>query len=161
MDTPFLVEWLGRTKVAHEQVATARNVCLTKGLGTLTKGLETLGQRHVHHLTSGVGWPRITAGLGTLTKGLETLGQRHVHHLTSGVGWPRITAGLGTLTKGLETLGQRHVHHLTSGVGWHRITAARVGPDRISIWSLRRKPDGISRNRPLLEQANATSVVAT
>ena len=130
MDTPFLVEWLGRTKVAHEQVATARNVCLTKGLGTLTKGLETLGQRHVHHLTSGVGWPRITAGLGTLTKGLETLGQRHVHHLTS-------------------------------GVGWHRITAARVGPDRISIWSLRRKPDGISRNRPLLEQANATSVVAT
>ena len=123
MDTPFLVEWLGRTKVAHEQVATARNVCLTKGL--------------------------------------ETLGQRHVHHLTSGVGWPRITAGLGTFTKGLETLGQRHVHHLTSGVGWHRITAARVGPDRISIWSLRRKPDGISRNRPLLEQANATSVVAT
>ena len=94
MDTPFFVKW--SHEVAHEQVATARNTCLTKGLGTLTKGLETLGQRHVHHLTSGVRWPRNTH--------------------------------------------------------------ARVGPDRISIWSPRRKPDGISRNRPLLEQANATSV---
>ena len=92
MDTPFFVEWRGHPKVAHEQVMTARIICLAEGFGSL-------GQRHDHHLTFRVRWPR-------------------------------------------------NLH-------------ARVGPDRISIWSPRRNPDGSNRNRPLLEQANATSVATT
>ena len=52
MDTPFFVECSGHTNVAHEQIMTARNFCLTEGF-------RPLGQSHVHHLTSGVRWPRI------------------------------------------------------------------------------------------------------